>query len=121
MAYTYTWTEFGLLRKFTGIIEPEEILESNFDLQAHSKFADIKYIINDFTGVTAINFSEDYTKVYALTDDITSDTKGKFKIAIVVEKEEHIALANSYRQELTNKHYTCEIFKTVKDADDWVK
>ena len=121
MAYTNTWTEHGLLRKFTGIIGPEEILKSNFELQAHPRFADIKYIINNFTCVTEIGLSEEYTKIYASTDDIISDTKGKLKIAIVVEKEEHILLANSYKQELSNKHYTCEIFKTVKDADDWVK
>ena len=121
MAYTNTWAEHGLLRKFTGIIDPEELLKSNFELQAHPKFADIKYIINDFTSVTEIIFGEEYAKVYASTDDIISDTKGKLKIAIVVEREEHIVLANSYRRELKNQHFICEVFETIKEADDWVK
>ena len=120
MAYTYTWTAHGLLRKFTGIINPEEILKSNFELQTHPKFSNIEYIINDFTSVTAINICEEHTKVYASTDDIISDVKGKLKVAIVADKEEHIVLANSYRQELKNKYYTCEIFKTIKDAEEWV-
>lgn len=121
MPHTITWSEQGLYRKFTDNIYPEEILKSNIELQEHPDFFAAKYIINDFTQVTAVIIDNAHTKIYASTDDIFSDAKGVFKIAIVAEKAEHISLANNYRDNMKNLVYQCEIFNTVKEAEDWVK
>lgn len=121
MAHTNTWNKNGLLRKFTGKISPEEILQSNFDLHIHPKFESIKYIINDFTEVTELVINKEHTKIYATTDDIISDTKGNLKIAIVAKQDAHIALANNYRAEMKNKLFKCEIFQTVEDAQKWAE
>ena len=120
MAHTNTWNENGVFRKFTGKISPEEILKSNFDMHEDPRFENIKYIINDFTGVTEHEVNKDHTKIYATTDDIISDTKGNLKIAIVAIQDAHIALANNYREEMKNKFFKCEIFQTVEDAQKWV-
>lgn len=120
MTHTYTWETKGLLRRFTGAIQPEEILTSNLEIHAHSKFAEIAYIINDFTGVTDLTIDVTHTKVYASTDDIISDTKGKFNIAIVVNQNAHLTLADSYRNEMKNRFFKCEIFRTIDDARKWV-
>lgn len=119
MPNTLTWKPHYLFRKFTGDVTGEEILKSNFDLQAHPRFAAIKYIVNDFTDVSALLIDTHHTKIYASTDDIISDTKGKFKIAIVVNQEAHVDLAKSYRDSLKNNVYDCEIFETVEDAKKW--
>ena len=120
MPHTYTWETNGLLRKFTGEISPEDILQSNFELHIHPKFEEIKYIINDFTEVTDLIVDVSHTKIYASTDDIISDTKGKFNIAIVVTKDAHFDLANNYRNEMKNRSFKCEIFQTIEDARKWV-
>ncbi len=121
MAHTNTWTSKGLIRKFTGDVEAEEILKSNFESHENSGFMKIKYIINDFSNVNEIRINTEHTKIYALTDDIISDTKGKFKIAIVATKDEHLMLANSYRNEMKNYHFTCEIFQTFEKAKEWAE
>lgn len=121
MPHTISWSEHGLYRTFTDNIHPEEILKSNIELQEHPNFYDAKYIINDFTQVTAIIIDTAHTQIYASTDDIFSDVKGAFKIAIVADKEEHIMLENNYRDMMKNLVYQCEIFNTVKEAEDWVK
>lgn len=121
MPHTNTWTEHSLYRKFTGEISPDEILISNFETHNHTNFSRIKYIINDFTDVTSVNIDNSHTKIYATTDDIISNTKGELKIAIVVQQEAHIALANNYRNEMKNKCFECEIFKTLADAENWAK
>ena len=119
MSHTCTWEDKGLFRKFTDEICPEEILKSNFELHADPKFQKIKYIINDFTKVTKLNIDSEHAKVYASTDVISS-SKGALKIAIVAEQEEHLALANDYRNTMTNRYFKCEIFKTLTDAQKWV-
>ena len=113
------WKPTNLYRKFTGDVTAEEILKSNFDLQLHPRFAEIKYIINDFTEVENLLVQIEHTKIYASTDDIISDTKGLFKIAIVVTKKEHQDLAESYRQSMENNLFECEIFSTVAEAHKW--
>ncbi len=120
MPHTNTWETGGLYRKFTGEISGEEILESNFDLHMDSNFQTIKYIINDFTEVTGHSIEVVHTKVYATTDEIISNTKGKLKIAIVVTQDPLIALANSYREEMIGKRFECDIFNTIEDAREWV-
>lgn len=119
MPNTLIWKPHYLFRKFTGDVTGEEILKSNFDLQAQPGFAAIKYIVNDFTDVSTLLIDTHHTKIYASTDDIISETKGKFKIAIVVNQKAHVDLAKSYRDSLTNNLFDCEIFETVEDAKKW--
>lgn len=120
MPYTNIWETDGLYRKFTGTVSGVEILESNFELHTDPHFQDIQYIINDFTAVTDHSIESGHTKVYAETDNIISDTKGKLKIALVVTQNDLIALANAYRKQMKGKLFECEIFQTVEDAREWV-
>lgn len=121
MPHTNTWASTGLIRKFTGDIKTEEILKSNFDTHENPDFETIKYIINDFSDVNEILINTAHTKIYASTDDIISNTKGRLKIAIVVDKDEHIALANNYRKEVKNKLFEGETFKTLNEARNWAE
>ena len=84
MPHNITWKSEGLYREFTGEINGDEILESNFELHIHPDFQSIKYIINDFSKVTTHSIEENHTKVYATTDKIIANSKGCLKIAIVV-------------------------------------
>ena len=120
MPHETFWEQDGIYRKFTGQISGEEILSSNFDLQSDPRFLAIKYIINDFTDVTAHNIETNHTKVYAKTDDIASSSKGALKIALVVSRDDLMSLANQYKEEMKGKLFNCEIFNTLQDSRSWV-
>jgi len=120
MPHTNSWESEGLYRQFTGEISGEEILASNFELQAHPEFQKINYIINDFTEVTGHSIDMNHTKIYATTDDIISRSKGNLKIAIVVIQESLIDLALNYRELMKGMLFECEIFQSIEDARDWV-
>jgi len=119
MPHTNTWELTGLYRKFTGEVDGEEILESNFEVQVHPNFDNIKFIINDFTEMTGFTITTTHTRAYAKTDDVMSRTKGRLKIAIIASDDEHIALAENYREEMKNNKIDCEIFDTEEDARKW--
>jgi len=121
MPHTNTWEQNGLLRKFTGKIQPEEILRSNFEIHAHPEFEKIAYIINDFTEVNDSSVDVSHTKIYAVTDDVISNTKGKLNIAFIINKDTHVNLVNSYRNQMENRLFKCEIFKTIDDARKWLE
>ena len=120
MAHTYYWEEEGLYRKFFDEISGEEILTSNFEIHNEPEFINIKYIINDFNDVSGYTVKKEHTGIYAKTDDIISNTKGKLNIAIVVKNEELKLFAESYRQQMKNRQFTCEIFDSLEEARDWV-
>lgn len=120
MAHTIEWTTDGIIRVFTGHLSPDEILKSNLDIFAQPNYANIKYIISDFTGVTSFTVDNEHTKILASTDDIISNTKGKCLIAIVAKQDEHIALAKNYQKEMKNNLFVSEIFNTIDDAQKWV-
>jgi len=120
MPHENSWNSESLYRKFSGEISGEEILESNFELQAHPNFSVIKYIINDFTNVTEHTVKAMHANVYAKTDNIIANTKGKLKIALVVPPTSPvIEVANNYREQMRGSLFSCEIFSTFKDAENW--
>lgn len=121
MPHSNIWEEDGLLREFTGEIEADEILRANLNLHVHPDFYKISYIINDFSGVTSVSVTESDTQVYALTDDIISESKGRWNIAIIVTQDELLALAETYRSQMKNRFYKCEIFQTTDDARKWIE
>ena len=120
MSYTNSWESEGLYRKFFGEISGDEILESNFELHANPNFKTIKYIINDFLEVTAYSIESSYTKAYASSDAVISNSKGKLNIALVVDQDELIALANGYREQMKGQLFECEIFPCIEEARKWV-
>jgi len=119
MTHTISWKPNYLYRKFTGEITGEEVLTSNFDIQAHPRFAKIKYLVNDFSEVTAAHIDAEHSKIFASTDDIISDTKGRLKIAIVTNNPALVELAESYRAAMKNRSFECEIFASVEEARNW--
>lgn len=120
MSHRYVWEGKGLHRYFSGEISGDEILESNFELHEHSKFEEIKYIINDFLEVTGYDIKMSHTKSYASSDSIISRTKGLLYIAIVVNQSGLHELAKNYQQQMKDQMFKCEIFDNVTDAQHWV-
>ena len=120
MPHTTNWEKDGIIRTFSGELDPEEILTSNFEIYNQPNFEIVKYIINDFSGVTSLTVDNEHTKIFASTDDIISKTKGKLLIAIVITHQKHVALAKNYQQEMKNNLFICEIFESLEDAKKWV-
>lgn len=121
MSHTVQWEPGSLYRKFSAEISGEEILKSNFDIQMHPNFAKIKYLINDFNDVTDVHVDPAHAKIFASTDDIISDTKGRLKIAIVTNNPAHIELARLYRSSMKNRFFECEIFASIDEAKEWAE
>ena len=120
MPHTNTWEINNLYRKFTGNISGDEILQSNFELQSHPNFKDIKYIINDFTEITSHSIEIVHTDVYAKTDEMIASSKGQLKIAIVYTIGSSVSeLAESYRQQMIGNLFECECFHSVEEAKKW--
>ena len=121
MSYSNTWLDRGLIRTFSGTVDGEEILESNFALHAHPKFESVEFVINDFTQVSEILINESHTRAFSSVDKNLSLRKPDLKIALVINRPEHMPLAIHYRQLMLDSSFECEIFDRLDDARAWAE
>lgn len=119
MPHTTAWEEHGVYRKFSDRISAEEILASNFEMHEQPRFADIHYVINDFSAVSGVDLEHAHTEIYAKTDNYVAHTKNKLKIALVVTNPDYLPLAENYRRLMLDSVFDCEIFSALQEARDW--
>jgi len=120
MSHNITWEESGVYREFYDFVTGEEILASNFELQAHPKFETIDYVINDFTKVNDHSITIPHTSAYAKTDEISAQEKTVLKIGLIVTKKDLFDLADSYQNMMETMKFECKIFKTIGQTRNWV-
>ena len=121
MPYITTWEADGVYRVFSGEINAEQILRSNFELQRHPDFMKIHYVLNDFTPVTGHSLTSSHTNTYAETDEIIAGTKGSLKIALVVPNEIFVPVAQAYIEQMSDKIFDCQLFRLLQEARAWVE
>ena len=120
MSHEITWRENGIYRKFSNIVHPEEILQSNFATHEDPRFLEVDYIINDFIDIEKIAMDPEHSRIFASTDDMVANNREKkMKIAIVIQRE-YQPLAEAYRQSLSTHVFICKIFNAINDAEEWV-
>jgi hypothetical protein len=120
MSHTNTWETDGLYRQFSGEVSGEEILKSNLESHEHHRFHDIKYVINDFTRITGHAVEPVHMEIYAGTDEMISRSKGRMKIALVVDQAAYLPLAEQYVALMEGKRFECRIFPTLEQVRQWV-
>ena len=121
MACILHWEEKGLLRMYAGdgVLKGDDIFDSTLMLQSDKRFADIEYVINDFSNVVNYDVSQEDSQLFAMVDAISSRTKPNLKIAIVVPDERAEALAHGYCELMKSSIYFCRVFFEMDGARSW--
>lgn len=65
MALTLDWTDIGVVKQFHGAITSRELRDSAENLSSDSRFYQLRYIITDFSDVSACDFSHIELEWYA--------------------------------------------------------
>lgn len=120
MSHHNKWEESGLYRKFTNIINGDEILNSNLSIHGDARFNDITYVINDFTQISGFEINNsDITKI-ATFDNVASLSNNHLKIAVVATLDSLLSWINLYCDKMHGAPYECKIFTNTDDAYVWV-
>jgi len=121
MANSIQWEERGLQRQFTGKISGREILGSNLSLQGNEKFDQLRFIVNDFAGVTAFELTDHDIAAIASIDNVASKTNAYIRIAIIVKLESLRVWANLYIEKMQGSSFKCKIFDNSESAYRWAR
>lgn len=121
MPYHNVWETHGLYRVFSGELQGDEIFSSNVAVQADPRFPGIRYIINDFTGISGHQIDDTHIWIYAKTDHMVAGSKQQLKIALLVQGAEQMALAQDYKSLMSDCSFDCDVFTELADARAWAE
>ena len=122
MAISNSWldNDLGLYRKFSEEISVVDLANDILELQQDVKFRALRYIIDDFTDVTKVEFGTQHTQPVVDFIRMRANTKAYLKIAIISrDTAESTATAKGFCEQLRDCHYQCQVFHTPADAKAW--
>ena len=125
MSYRILWEEKGLVQKFTGSIDPDQLLQCNQDIYGDSQFDDIHYQLLDLLDVTKVDMGDEENAIHtveivAALDRAAAKSNPNVRVAIVAKMDVLLALANLYSSELTQSPWQSEAFETEQAAREWL-
>jgi hypothetical protein len=119
MSYELIWEPRGVVKRFFGHVDGNEVLRATTETEVDPRFDDLRFVINDFLACTGFAFPADAVEEMAAIDGAIAQINSKIKIAIVATLPDVIAAADAYATDpLTS--YPTRTFSTIEDARRWL-
>jgi len=119
LSYEVTWEPRGVIKRFSALVTDNEMIQSVVDTEKDARFDELRYVINDFLGITGISMTKDSVEEISVRDRGAAYTNPNIRIAVVATHPEIIALANAYANSPLNA-YPTKIFPTLVEARSWL-
>ena len=119
MSFEILWEPSGVVKRFYGYLTGDDLKESGKRLHGNEKFDIIKYVINDFLGVTEVSVTDDDVEEINAIDNAASYSNKKLKLSVVATNQRIVGLATQYANSPDNIH-PFGIFSTIEAARDWL-
>jgi len=113
----------GIQINATGEISGEEYVKAHMRhlFQHMDKLQNIKYTISDWTRVTRHGITEEEMKIVARFCVDTSRTIPETLVAVIVNNDENLQLANLFKELVSSTSWEVEIASSSEDAKNWIK
>ena len=118
MPYRNEWEPRGVLKRFTGHITADEILQSVVEIEADPRFDELRYVINDMLDVTGVDAHMSHADEIAAIDGAAARSNANIRVAIVATRADVLALSRRYAESDLNR-YPTRIFSTMAEARAW--
>ena len=120
MAFELVWEPDGVLKRFSGTVSADEFLRSVKQIQGDSRFDDVRYVINDFSGAAADKLCEETLTELSAMQYGAYASNPNCRIAFVTTDQ---AFAESVKRILLSPDmmsYQVEVTPTLSEARDWL-
>jgi len=119
MSLEITWEKVGIVRHFSGTVTATDLRRSIEEIHADPRFPELRYSINDFNAVTAIDITKAAIASAALRTIGDSKTNDHILVAIVATAPAVLELAAFYASP-SYLPYPAKVFATVEEAREWI-
>ncbi|OIP99511.1 MAG: hypothetical protein AUK35_06440 [Zetaproteobacteria bacterium CG2_30_46_52] len=87
-----------MVREYSGTVTGDEVFDSIMELTSQDRFADVSYIINDYTNMTELIFDPVYVGAVSAMDKQTAKDKSALKKIAVVAAEQYHPTGLAYKE-----------------------
>jgi hypothetical protein len=122
MGFKLIWHDRGVTKQYFGILTGDDILDSVQQVEADERFDDLRYTINDFTGIDDVlleSFSPDLVDMVAAIDKAAYKANPNIRIPIVTTHADVERMAKQYAESDLNV-YPTKIVSTLDAAYAWL-
>ena len=98
MSYEVTWEPRGVIKRFSALVTDNEMIQSVVDTEKDARFDELRYVINDFLGITGISMTKDSVDEISVRDRGAAYTNPNIRIAVVATHPEINKKSGSDRQ-----------------------
>jgi len=115
-----SWEPLGVYRRLYGIVSFKEIKDSIEEVGADPRFDELRYSINDFSGIRGNEVSYADLEYIAAVMYGQAKSNSRILIAIVMTDETAQPLIERLRW-LNVSPYAMQVFPTVVEARNWIE
>ncbi|MFN4326935.1 MAG: hypothetical protein ACK4FP_13745 [Azonexus sp.] len=120
MAYELIWEPEGVVRRFSGNVSATEFINSVERVQGDSRYDDMHYVINDFSTVAAVSFSDETFTELAVLHYGAFVSNPNCRVVFVTTDNMLAGMVRRILQEGPVVSYQVEVFPTEREARDWL-
>lgn len=110
----------GVLKRFTGFLTCNELVNSAVEIAADPRFDEVRYIINDLTGVQGHAIGPDFAERMATVRIGSMFTNPNIWVALVATDLQLAALANVVEKEPLKGTHRTLAFQALAEARQWL-
>lgn len=118
MSYQLVWENRGVIKRFSGDVTSTDLLQSGIDIQADERFDRLRYVVNDFTGISGLSFTATDIEEISAIDHAASHFNKQLRLAVITTHPDIIALATQYASSDFNI-YPFRIFSDFQEGYAW--
>lgn len=120
MGYKPSWEKSGVVKHFFGVVTGHDISDSQNDVHGGDRFDSLRFVINDFMDVQAVDMSELDVEYIAALDKAAFLSNPLIRVAIVTTNTIVREMSEQYVNSPMNV-YPTKIFDNMVDAERWAK
>lgn len=118
MGYELIWEPRGVVKRFTGKVSDQDMLQSVVESEVDRRFDSLRFVINDFLAIQDITTSVQVVEEISAMDSGAAFSNPRIKVAVVTTSIDVISLATAYINSPLNQ-YPTRIFSTMAEARTW--
>lgn len=120
MAYEIVWEPEGVVRRFSGSVSAAEFINSVERVQGDPRYDDMHYVINDFSAVPSVSFSDETFTELAVLHYGAFVSNPNCRVVFVTTDNMLAGMAHRILQHGPVISYQTEVFPTEAEARDWL-
>ena len=120
MSYKIQWEPKGVLLDYSGSVDIDDFDNAYVELMESNKFDELRYIINNFLDINAIEFDLDDIDKRVHFMKAMEKSNDSISFVTVSNNQDVLAFAGIIEVGLLESSWSCELFSSIGETREWI-